>query len=86
MAKPPSRPTVSLVVRVGLLCVMALLALAVPASAEPTPPVASDPVCHNVASGPDYVLFLCVDLDAQCRIYTVTYGHEGATTTRCVLA
>ena len=69
--------------RVVLLCAFALLAVAVPVSAGP---VAADPVCHNVASGPDAVVFLCVDADAPCRVYTVTYGHEGQTTTRCVLA
>jgi hypothetical protein len=57
----------------------ALLVVAQPASA-------SGPVCENVASGPDYVLYLCVDPGAPCRVYTVTYGHEGATATHCVLA
>jgi hypothetical protein len=67
---------------VPLLVLSALLAVVPAASAGPT----SGPVCQNVASGPDYVLFLCVDPGASCRVYTVTYGHEGERSTHCVLA
>ena len=84
MAKPSSRPAVSLGMRVALLLAVCLLAWAVPAaSAEPLP---SEPVCQLVASGPDAVVYLCVDVDAPCRVYTVTHGHEGAVTTRCLVA
>ena len=60
---------------------LALLAAAVPASAAPV-----GATCETVASGPDFVMLLCVDPGASCRVYTITYGHEGETTTRCVLA
>jgi hypothetical protein len=69
-------------VRVALVSALLLLGLA----AVATPASASGPVCETAASGPDYVLVLCVDPGASCRVYTVTYGHEGETTTRCVLA
>ena len=81
MAVPPLRIAVAM--RVALLCILTiacgLLAVAQPASA-------SGPVCENAASGPDYVLYVCVDPGASCRVYTITYGHEGERSTRCVVA
>ena len=81
MAATRLAAAVRLPIVLAVLVALTALAAAAPASAQ-----SAGAACELVASGPDYVLYLCVDPGAPCRVYTVTYGHEGATTTHCVLA
>lgn len=65
-------------VALAALAAFAILCVGAPASAV-------GPVCENIANGPDAVMYLCVEPGAPCPVYIITVGHEGETTTRCVL-
>ena len=86
MANRPSRAAVSLVMRLvlGSLVLLAVMATASPAAAEPTQPPTTGPTCVLLLSGPDLLYFLCVDpSDGECPVYSVRVGHEGDTTKTC---